>query len=59
MRRDSQVNPNVDAIVRVPISEVHVSLPVCMDDGSIKVFQGFRVYYDDARGASKGGKKCL
>lgn len=26
-----------------------------MDDGSIKVFQGFRVQYNDARGPTKGG----
>ncbi len=35
--------------------EIHVSLPVRMDDGSIKVFRGFRVQYNDARGPTKGG----
>lgn len=35
--------------------ELTVSLPVRMDDGSIKVFQGFRVQYNDARGPTKGG----
>jgi len=30
-------------------------LPVRMDDGSMKVFQGFRVQYNDARGPTKGG----
>lgn len=35
--------------------EIHVSLPVRMDNGSIKVFRGFRVQYNDARGPTKGG----
>ncbi len=43
------------AILRVPKREIHVSLPVRMDDGSIKMFQGFRVQYNDARGPTKGG----
>ncbi|HTL87918.1 MAG TPA: Glu/Leu/Phe/Val dehydrogenase [Leptolyngbya sp.] len=32
-----------------------VSIPVRMDDGSLKVFQGYRVRYNEARGAGKGG----
>lgn len=32
-----------------------VSIPVRMDDGSLKVFQGYRVRYDDSRGPGKGG----
>ncbi len=43
------------AALRVPMLELHVSLPVKMDDGSIKVFQGFRVQYNNARGPTKGG----
>ena len=50
-----KLQPNVLAILRVPMRELHVSLPVCMDDGSTKVFQGFRVQYNDARGPTKGG----
>jgi len=50
-----KLQPNVLAILRVPMRELHVSLPVCMDDGSMKVFQGFRVQYNDARGPTKGG----
>lgn len=41
--------------LRVPMRELHVSLPVKMDDGSLKIFQGFRVQYNDARGPTKGG----
>jgi glutamate dehydrogenase (NADP+) len=36
-------------------SSLSVSIPVRMDDGSLKVFQGYRVRYDDSRGAGKGG----
>ena len=43
------------AVLREPVRELHVSLPVRMDDGDIKVFKGFRVQYNDARGPSKGG----
>jgi len=32
-----------------------VSIPVKMDDGKVKVFRGFRVQYNDARGPTKGG----
>lgn len=38
-----------------PQREVWVALPVKMDDGSTKIFQGFRVQYNTARGPAKGG----
>ncbi|MEE9393896.1 MAG: Glu/Leu/Phe/Val dehydrogenase [Planctomycetota bacterium] len=43
------------ALLLEPLRELHVSLPVKMDDGSTKVFKGFRVQYNDARGPTKGG----
>jgi glutamate dehydrogenase (NAD(P)+) len=43
------------AALREPMREMHVSLPVRMDDGTVKVFKGFRVQYNDARGPTKGG----
>jgi glutamate dehydrogenase (NAD(P)+) len=49
------LSPEVAAILKSPQRELHVSLPVRMDNGSIKVFQGYRVQYNDARGAGKGG----
>ncbi|NOY10114.1 MAG: Glu/Leu/Phe/Val dehydrogenase [Spirochaetes bacterium] len=42
-------------MLRWPVRELHVSLPVRMDDGSIQVFKGFRVQYNDSRGPTKGG----
>ena len=42
-------------LLSTPQREVVVSLPVRMDDGSTKIFQGFRVQYSTARGPAKGG----
>jgi len=42
-------------ILRDPLREYHFSIPVKMDDGATKVFKGFRVQHNDARGPSKGG----
>jgi len=49
------LDPDVTTILETPMRELHVSLPVRMDDGSLKVFQGFRVQYNDAKGITKGG----
>jgi glutamate dehydrogenase (NAD(P)+) len=49
------LEPGVHALLRVPMRELHVSLPVRMDDSSIKVFTAFRVQYNDAKGPTKGG----
>ncbi|WP_417850226.1 Glu/Leu/Phe/Val family dehydrogenase [Thalassoglobus sp.] len=38
-----------------PISMLEVVVPVRMDDGSLKLFHGFRVRHDDTRGPTKGG----
>ncbi|WP_456405921.1 Glu/Leu/Phe/Val family dehydrogenase [Caldithrix abyssi] len=42
-------------LLRNPLREYHFSIPVRMDDGSVKVFRGFRVQHNDARGPAKGG----
>ena len=42
-------------LLRVPLREYHFSIPVRMDDGNVRVFRGFRVQHNDARGPSKGG----
>ncbi len=41
--------------LRWPMREMTVTLTVRMDDGSVKVFRGYRVQYNDARGPTKGG----
>lgn len=42
-------------VLKTPSKQVIVSLPVTMDDGSIKIFEGFRVIHSDILGPSKGG----
>jgi len=42
-------------LLRSPLREFHFSIPVRMDDGTVKVFEGFRVQHNDARGPAKGG----
>ncbi len=49
------LNPAVRDLLRLPIREYHFSIPVHMDDGEIKVFRGFRIQHNDARGPGKGG----
>jgi glutamate dehydrogenase (NADP+) len=41
--------------LRLPKSVLKVSIPVRMDDGSLRTFPGYRVRYDDSRGPTKGG----
>jgi glutamate dehydrogenase (NAD(P)+) len=45
----------IHELLRWPVREMHVTLPVKMDDGTTKVFHGFRVQYNDSRGPTKGG----
>ena len=49
------LDPAMREFLRRPQREIRVALPVKMDDGSVHVFQGFRVQHSDARGPSKGG----
>ena len=42
-------------LLRWPMREYHVTLPVKMDDGTTRVFKGYRVQYNCARGPAKGG----
>ncbi|HXF85845.1 MAG TPA: Glu/Leu/Phe/Val dehydrogenase [Anaerolineales bacterium] len=49
------LDPGVREVLRWPMREYSFRIPVRMDDGSLKVFQGFRVQHNDARGPNKGG----
>ncbi len=49
------LDPATHELLRWPMHELHVTLPVRMDDGSVKVFHGFRVQHNGARGPTKGG----
>jgi glutamate dehydrogenase (NAD(P)+) len=49
------LSEDVATILRNPIKQVKVSLPVMMDNGKIQVFEGYRVVHSVALGPSKGG----
>ena len=42
-------------LLRFPLREYQFAIPVRMDDGTARVFRGFRVQHNDARGPGKGG----
>ena len=50
-----ELEKDVHTILRRPLRELHVSIPVRMDNGQIRVFEGFRVQHNNARGPFKGG----
>ena len=49
------LDPQVAEMLRWPMREFKFMIPVRMDDGSTRVFFGYRVQHNDARGPSKGG----
>lgn len=49
------VHPNTRALLQAPERVLEFSIPVKMDDGSIKVFTGYRSQYNSALGPYKGG----
>ncbi|MBK7852421.1 MAG: Glu/Leu/Phe/Val dehydrogenase [Bacteroidetes bacterium] len=42
-------------VLKTPHRQYLVSLPVKMDDGKVKVFEGYRIVHNASRGPSKGG----
>lgn len=40
-------------LLRQPMKEYHFTIPVRMDDGSTRIFNGYRVKHNDARGPAK------
>ncbi len=49
------LDPATRDLLRYPLREYHFAIPVRMDDGTVKIFRGFRVQHNDARGPGKGG----
>ena len=49
------LDPSVRDYLRWPMREFHFRIPVRMDDGSLRNFQGYRVQHNDSRGPCKGG----
>jgi glutamate dehydrogenase (NAD(P)+) len=50
-----ELDPATRDLLRTPLREYQFSIPVRMDDGSVRIFRGFRVQHNDARGPGKGG----
>ena len=50
-----KLDPGLRQILRTPKRVLEVSIPTKMDNGQIKVFTGFRVQHNVARGPAKGG----
>ncbi|MBX5327442.1 Glu/Leu/Phe/Val dehydrogenase [Candidatus Bathyarchaeota archaeon A05DMB-4] len=50
-----KLDPYIHEILKHPMRAFIVNIPVVMDDGSTRVFTGYRVQYNDALGPTKGG----
>ncbi len=50
-----ELDEGVRELLRQPMREYQFTIPVRMDDGTVRVFKGFRVQHNDARGPAKGG----
>jgi glutamate dehydrogenase (NAD(P)+) len=50
-----QLDEGLRELLRWPQREYHFTIPIRMDDGGVRVFKGFRVQHNDARGPAKGG----
>jgi glutamate dehydrogenase (NAD(P)+) len=53
--RKLELQPNDYETIKYPERELKVSIPVKMDDGKIRVFEGYRVQHSSSRGPCKGG----
>lgn len=42
-------------LLRSPMKEIHISIPIKMDNGTTRVFKGFRMKHNEALGPAKGG----
>jgi glutamate dehydrogenase len=50
-----ELNEAARDLLRSPMREYHFNIPVKMDDGTSKIFKGFRIQHNDALGPAKGG----
>ena len=53
--RYATIEPETLERLKYPKAALHVSIPVRMDDGSLRIFEGYRVRHSDVRGPTKGG----
>jgi glutamate dehydrogenase (NADP+) len=51
----TSLHPEVIERLKVPKAVLNVSIPVRMDNGELRIFEGYRVHHSDLRGPGKGG----
>lgn len=49
------LNENLQVSLKLPDREIAVEVPLIKDDGSLEIFQGYRIQHNNARGPFKGG----
>ena len=47
------LEPAVRELLRQPMREYHFTIPVRMDNGEVRIFKGYRVQHNDARGRQR------
>ncbi|MAE49786.1 glutamate dehydrogenase [Candidatus Pacearchaeota archaeon] len=50
-----KISEDAETLLEHPKESLQVTIPLRMDDGSLKTFQGYRVHYNDVLGPTKGG----
>ena len=53
--KELNMDPNIVVFLKRVERSLIVSIPVIMDDGSLKIFEGYRVHHNTIRGPGKGG----
>jgi glutamate dehydrogenase (NADP+) len=53
--KKAKIDPKIVEVLSHPQKILQVSIPVAMDDGTLKIFQGYRVQHNNSRGPYKGG----
>jgi glutamate dehydrogenase (NAD(P)+) len=49
------LEPGLYEYLKRPVKQVIISIPIAMDDGEVRIFEGYRVIHNDILGPSKGG----
>ncbi|OGI89415.1 glutamate dehydrogenase [Candidatus Nomurabacteria bacterium RIFCSPLOWO2_01_FULL_40_15] len=53
--KEGEIDREFIKTLRQPDRDIRISIPVKMDDGSVEIFEGYRVEYNNALGPYKGG----
>jgi glutamate dehydrogenase (NAD(P)+) len=53
--KEMDLDPNIREYLKRVERSLIVSIPIIMDDGSLKIFEGYRVHHSTVRGPGKGG----